>query len=240
MSAKYLINSEIMSDSIWGFMKLLNMQKIYWFTFLFGLLFASCENNSSSTAARQGEATIGKKELKRKTSPRLLHVYLFDQFPASVANQMLAELKKVYPSVRMEGRISLPDSAYFAPKKRYLAKKLWNTMMTLQANNDMVLGMTTEDISLKYKDYENWGVFGLSYLNKRSAVISTYRLRSQSKLMEHFRKLMLHELGHAEGIPHCKSMSCIMQDLKGKNRFSQLNDFCPSCKKVLKVKGWLF
>jgi len=111
-------------------------------------------------------------------------------------------------------------------------------MIALQPNNDMVLGMTTKDISLKYKEHENWGVMGLSYLNKRAAVISTYRLRIPSKRAEHLRKLMLHELGHVEGLAHCKAENCIMHDAEGQNRFSKLNDFCSSCRSVFKSKSW--
>ena len=80
---------------------------------------------------------------------------------------MIKRTSRKYPSVHYAGQISLPESAYYAPRNRYLAAKLLNTIMTLQSSNDMVLGMTTKDISLKYKEHENWGVMGLSYLNKR-------------------------------------------------------------------------
>lgn len=199
-------------------------------------LFTSCGGNAKQDVMKTNKTVVSQIELKDK--PRTIHVYLFGDFPTDLGKQMIKELQKVYPSVHYAGQISLPESAYYAPRNRYLAAKLLNTMMALQPNNDMVLGMTTKDISLKYKEHENWGVMGLSYLNKRAAVISTYRLRIPSKRAEHLRKLMLHELGHVEGLLHCKAENCIMHDAEGQNRFSQLDDFCSSCKAVFKSKGW--
>ena len=202
------------------------------------MLFASCGGNAKQDVSKTDNVISSQAELKVKDKPRVIHVYLFSDFPDDLGKQMIKELQKVYPSVQYAGRIPLPDSAYYSPRNRYLAAKLLNTMMTLQPTNDMVLGMTTKDISLKYKDYDNWGVMGLSYLNKRAAVISTYRLRIPSKRTEHLQKLMLHELGHVEGLPHCKAERCIMRDAEGQNHFSQLDDFCSSCKAHFVTKGW--
>lgn len=201
-------------------------------------LFVSCGGNANHDVVKTDKTVVSQAKSKQENKTRTIHVYFFGDFPSNLGSQMIKELRKVYSSVHFEGRISLPDSAYYVPRNRYLAAKLLNTMMTLQLNNDMVLGMTTKDISLKYKEHENWGVMGLSYLNKRAAVISTYRLRIPSKRTEHLRKLMLHELGHVEGLPHCKAEHCIMHDAEGQNRFSQLDDFCSSCKAVFKSKGW--
>lgn len=214
------------------------MMKLLLSILCYVLLFASCGGNAKQDAITADETIPNQVKLKVKDKPRIIHVYLFGDFPTDLGKQMIKELQEVYPSVHYARQISLPDSAYYAPRNRYLAAKLLNTMMTLQSNNDMVLGMTTKDISLKYKEHENWGVMGLSYLNKRAAVISTYRLRIPSKRSEHLRKLMLHELGHVEGLPHCKVENCIMHDAEGQNRFSQLDDFCSSCKAVFKSKGW--
>lgn len=201
-------------------------------------LFTSCGSNTNHDVVKVDKTIASQAESRMNNKTRTIHVYFFGDFSSDLGNRMIKELQKVYPSVHFEGRISLPDSAYYVPRNRYLAAKLLNTMMVLQPNNDIVLGMTTRDISLKYKKYDNWGVMGLSYLNKRAAVISIYRLRIPSKRVEHFRKLMLHELGHVEGLPHCKEEHCIMHDAEGKNRFSQLDDFCPSCKSVFSSKGW--
>lgn len=205
----------------------------------FVLSFVSCAGNSSQDVSQQKEKAE-KIELQVKEAPHAVHVYFFDDFPVDLGNLMIDELKKVYPTVKFENRIPLPSSAYYAPRNRYLAPKLLDTMMSLQPNKDKVLGFTTKDISLKYKNYENWGVMGLSYLNKRACVISTFRLKSPDKLKEHFTKLMLHEMGHVEGLAHCEKIkTCIMRDAEGKNHFSELNNFCPSCKAYLKGKGWV-
>lgn len=204
-----------------------------------GLLLVACGGNTTHDTIKSDQIMPNQAELKTKDKPRAIHVYLFGDFPVDLSKQMIKELQEIYPTVKFEDKIPLPLSAYYAPRNRYLAPKLLDTMMVLQPNKDMVLGFTTKDISLKYKNYENWGVMGLSYLNKRVCVISTFRLKSSDKLKEHFMKLMLHEMGHVEGLPHCKkAKTCIMRDAEGKNHFSELNDFCPSCKVHLIDKGW--
>ena len=132
-------------------------------------LFASCGGNANHDVVKTDKTVVSQAKSKQENKTRTIHVYFFGDFPSNLGSQMIKELRKVYSSVHFEGRISLPDSAYYVPRNRYLAAKLLNTMMTLQLNNDMVLGMTTKDISLKYKEHENWGVMGLSYLNKRAA-----------------------------------------------------------------------
>lgn len=70
-------------------------------------------------------------------------------------------------------------------------------------------------------------------LNVSQDIIKTINCR-----VAELRKLMLHEMGHVEGLPHCrKAKTCIMRDAEGKNHFSELNDFCSSCKVHLIDKG---
>lgn len=205
---------------------------------LCSLIVAACTSNSTTNKEKVKINSVSQSKVVEK--PRTVHIYFFGDFPQELGKETINSLSEVYPSVKFEGNIPLPDSAYYKPRNRYLALKLLSTMMSLQKNGDRVLGFTTKDISLKYKEHENWGVMGLSYLNRRACVISTFRLKNAAKLKEHFKKLMFHEIGHVEGLPHCKfSQTCIMRDANGKNHFSELNDFCPKCKKYLQEKGWL-
>ncbi|MBP1619215.1 MAG: Zn-dependent protease [Bacteroidetes bacterium] len=177
---------------------------------------------------------------KSEVAQQITHVYFYDDFPQKVGKRAVLDLAKILPDVQLEEKLPLPDTAYYKPRNRYLATVLLDGQLTLKPKGDLVLGITDKDISLKYKHYDNWGVMGLSYQGNEVAVVSTFRLGGVEKMdRRDFLKLILHELGHTEGLPHCaEGRSCIMRDAEGKNNFPQLTSFCPSCKKFLEGKGW--
>jgi archaemetzincin len=78
---------------------------------------------------------------------------------------------------------------------------------------------------------------GLGYRPGKSCVVSDFRLSCKNK-NEQCYKLVLHELGHTAGLPHCKVKTCLMRDAKGGNPFDQEKSFCGECKSFLKSKGW--
>lgn len=95
---------------------------------------------------------------------------------------------------------------------------------------DMVLGITSQNIYAKGFS----AIFGLSAIEKRSAIVSTAKLKSNDKkqFFERVLKESIHEVGHLIGLEHCHDGSCAMKcseslvdcDLK-------LPDFCLNCEK---------
>jgi archaemetzincin len=85
----------------------------------------------------------------------------------------------------------------------------------------------------------DWGVMGLGLQPGNACVISSFRL-SKTDLRNQLFKVAIHELGHTQGLPHCRNLSCFMRDAEGKNPIDQETDFCPKCKAILKKKGWVF
>ena len=55
---------------------------------------------------------------------------------------------------------------------------------------------------------------------------------------DEMQELMLHELGHAFGLSHCKDERCIMVDAEHGNKFAHTQSFCASCRNYLNKKGW--
>ena len=97
---------------------------------------------------------------------------------------------------------------------------------------DVVIGLTDKDISTSVHGYEDWGILGLSYLNKNNCLISTYRVKEKSQ----FWKVVLHEFGHGLlGLPHCPNndSSCFMVDAKGKPNLTPEHHFCDSCSRKI-------
>lgn len=194
---------------------------------------ASCNSNSKEKV----DAHKAKTEVMAK---KTVHVYFFEGFNKSLGENTLNELKKTFDSVAFEGTIPFPDSAYYAPRQRYKADKLVKHLRQLQvSSSELVVGFSPKDISDKVHGYDDFGVMGWTRHSLRSSVVSTHRLADKSRLQEDFVKLVLHELGHADGLPHCKeSTTCYMLDANKQNHFPELFGFCNKCTKHLKSKGW--
>lgn len=181
------------------------------------------------------------KELTKENA-KTVHVYFFEGFDQSLGEVTINELKQTFDSVAFEGVIPFPDSSYYAPRCRYKADKLIRHLRTLQPSlSELVIGFSSKDISCRVHDYEDFGVMGLAIIPLHTAVVSTYRLKVKSRLQSDFLKLTLHELGHADGLHHCKNdMTCYMRDANGQNHFPELDGFCERCKEHLLKCGWKF
>lgn len=118
-------------------------------------------------------------------------------------------------------------------KTRYRASKILDQQQDMvKQPGDVVIGLTDKDISTSVHGYEDWGILGLSYLNKSNCVISTYRVKDKSQ----FWKVVLHEFGHGFlGLPHCPNndSSCFMVDANGKPNLTPERHFCDSCSKLI-------
>lgn len=193
----------------------------------------SCDNGNTTKTSEP------KKSVKTE---KTIHVYFFEGFDTTLGNKTIAQLQNTFDSVAFEGVIPLPDSAYYAPRNRYKADKLVRHLRHLQSStSELVVGFSPKDISDRVHGYDDYGVMGWTRHSLRSSVVSTHRLTDRSRLQEDFVKLVLHELCHADGLPHCKnSTTCYMRDANKKNHFPELTGFCDKCTKHLTSKNWKF
>lgn len=108
-----------------------------------------------------------------------------------------------------------------------------------------VVGLTHKDIYTTIADknghikepsykYAVWGIFGYGFCPGRSAVVSDYRLLTNDiKIFQHrLRTVVIHEIGHNLGLPHCKETNCIMNDANEKIQTvdNSADDYCASCR----------
>ena len=191
--------------------------------------FHSCHN---AVEAKPAHVNITKK--------KTVHVYFFEGFNASLGKSAIKDLNNFFNSVSFEGVIPYPDSAFYPPRDRYKADKLVKHLRKLQeSTSDPVIAFAGKDISVGLHGYDDFGVMGWTRISIKSSVVSSHRLKQGSAMKRDFLKLAIHELAHADGVPHCKnSDQCIMRDANKKNLFPELNGFCPKCSSLLSKRGW--
>lgn len=145
--------------------------------------------------------------------------------------------------------VTLPEDAYYAPRKRYRAEKLLvfldgfvdEARAAGESGNIKILGLTEVDISTSADPYPDWGIFGLGRTPGEVAVISSKRLKRRAKNREHVRfrvsTTAIHEIGHTFGLPHCdeQALECVMIDAEGgiENTDASSGKLGPGCRMKL-------
>lgn len=151
------------------------------------------------------------------------------------------ELNKFYSfNVIILDRIDVPKSTKVIDLKKYNGNKILKYLKSKYLNyNGKILGLTDVDIctnrELDGKIHPNWGVFGLGLMNDKPCIVSTKRLGKNHS--DEMVKIVIHEIGHTLGIPHCQTnFKCLMNDAKGKG--SQVKNellwICNNCKSKIK------
>lgn len=167
----------------------------------------------------------------------------FGKIEPGLIQKIIKGVNGLYCNVDVEVRksIDLPVFAYYKPRNRYKAKKLLYFLQThfnykVKKRYSFIIGLTAKDISIAKGQYEDWGIFGLAFLDTGPCVVSTFRLERKAKSGKHFVervvKVVNHELGHAFGLPHCETKKCLMQDAKGTIKTVDESDgkLCPKCR----------
>ncbi|MFI5161579.1 MAG: hypothetical protein ACHQHN_09895 [Sphingobacteriales bacterium] len=168
---------------------------------------------------------------------RVFIVQPFTDIPSSQAKEIYEKLKEFNPNTILRKAISLPANAFYPQRNRYRADSIINYLNRFGSADTVIIGLTSNDISTTKGNIADWGVMGLGFQPGNACVISTFRL-SKAKISNQFYKIALHELGHTQGLPHCKNKTCYMRDAEGGNHLDEETGFCKSCKSLLKSKGW--
>ncbi len=174
-----------------------------------------------------------------KRAPDTVLIQPFSDMNEEQVQYVYEGLKQVYPYVKLLPVQTLPKCAWYAPRARYKADSIILMLRKQEGFDYVTLGITEKDVSTTKGDVADWGIIGLGYKPGSACVVSTFRL-NKTKLNEQLLKVCLHELGHTRGLRHCEVRNCYMRDAEGHNTTDEEHEFCPSCRKKLEAKGWVF
>jgi archaemetzincin len=181
------------------------------FLIIITLSFAGCKNSTKKIfigTSKENNFTVA--------------ILPYENFDTSLLQFVQKETEEFYHCKTIVLRSSsLPQFAFYAPRNRYKADSLLDHETGFLTNNiDAIAGLTVKDISTSKEEIKDWGVFGLGRCPGKVCVISIYRLARASntvaRLKERLIKVVLHEIGHNLGLPHCtNNKECLMTDAGG-------------------------
>jgi archaemetzincin len=174
---------------------------------------------------------------KHAQVPKLVIVPLGDELTEPDIDFVRRSLAAFYDfDIEVIARKSLPQSAFYAPRKRYRAERLL-TFLDAHAPKDAqrVVGLTAVDISTTKGAIHDWGVLGLATIDGRVGVLSKFRCGRGTKTGEQalvrYGKTAVHEVGHTLGLDHCPTLGCLMEDAKGTVTTTDREyDLCQHCR----------
>ena len=161
----------------------------------------------------------------------------FENIDYNIVKSIKDSINIYYDSVEIKENKILPPLAYYQPRDRYKADSILKYLSDNAESNEVVIGITTKDISTSKGNIADFGVMGLGRCPGNVCVASSFRLNKENVKSQLF-KVAIHELGHTFGLPHCPNKSCFMRDAEGKNPTDEERGFCDKCSGVLKNKNW--
>jgi archaemetzincin len=181
----------------------------------------------------------------RAAAPAAIYIQpLGEALPEEDVALVVQALRAFYGlDVRALPRRPLPEAAYYAPRKRYRADRLLDHLAPLlPADGVRILGLTAADISTTKGKVYDWGVLGLASLDGKAGVISAFRCHRKARDAAHARerlaKVAVHEIGHTQGLDHCPTRGCLMEDAGGQVvSTDREHDLCPRCRERLTALG---
>ena len=191
----------------------------YWVIIILFIFLVACETNKSPT--------------KIAAEP-IIALQPLGTFPESTTAALADSLQKALNcSIILLPARPLPKQAYYKQRQRYRADTLIK-LAAIQSNTlsyRTVVYLTVKDVSHSNEQHHDFGIFGLGYQPGNGAVASTFRLRKH--INSRLFKVVIHEIGHNAGLPHCTTSNCYMRDAHGKMIQDSLVAFCNACKPKL-------
>lgn len=158
----------------------------------------------------------------------------------TIATDISSEFK--YPILIEESHADLNE--YFDPDRRqYDGNKLIKFLNTIPKPDTVkTIGLFRVDLFIPILTY----IFGQAIFKGNTGIASNYRLKNEQYglprndvlLLERFRKVIIHELGHTFGLMHCHDPGCVMRSSTYVEDIDQKNhNLCSKCREMLESSG---
>jgi len=147
---------------------------------------------------------------------QLIKLISYGQFETAFLSNIADSISNEYtlPVFIEEDYIEL--SRFYDPGRRqYDANKLLKEIDSNSSSESAItVGLFRVDLFIPILTY----IFGQAFLNGRTGIASIYRLKNElygmepnnNLLLERFKKVIVHEIGHMFGLKHCHTPSCVM------------------------------
>lgn len=167
----------------------------------------------------------------------IIYIQPYESFTKEEVNKIIPELKKQFDywlygdwTFKVNDPIKLPANSKLTNYSKYEGLKILDFQKDIIEKNEVIIGLTHEDICYDIHNVKHYGIIGLSYCPGNVCIVSDKRIKNKSQMW----KPILHEFMHAYyGAKHCPNddPKCFMKDAKGHANFGIQNKLCNICDK---------
>ena len=181
--------------------------------------------------------------LGNHTENQIIAFQPLDDFNTLEIGPVINEISSFYNKrVIILKSIDIPATFLNPAIKKYSADSIILLLSRLQNDSIVeIIGLTNKPIfTIKDADhvpYYDEKIFGMGFQPGNSCVVSDYRFRTPNTTVFNniLRNVIIHEVGHNLGLPHCKDNKCNMSTNTGQiEKLNNINnDYCKKCKKII-------
>lgn len=163
-----------------------------------------------------------------------------EHFEKDVLDIMAGDISREFQVRVTIKECSIDLSSFYNPARRqYDGNQILKAVELLHPSPDFkTMGLFRVDLYIPILTY----IFGQAQLRGNTGIASLYRLKNELYgldqnrilLINRFRKVVIHEMGHMFGLIHCQNPICIMRSSTYVEDIDQKeNHFCPACSNAL-------
>ena len=198
------------------------------------LLFLSSLTVLSCTKTKVSNQIVELEDTLCNTPSATILIQPYNDFTKEEVNKFISDLQEnmgTFLYGEWNIKVLEPKQIPFQPviHNKYAAIDFLKYQKINNKRNEIVIGVTHEDICKDLHGKKNYGIVGLSFCPGNSVIVSDKRLKNKGQIW----KPIIHEFIHAfYGAKHCPNddPTCFMVDAKGHGNFSIQNKLCDSCK----------
>ena len=175
---------------------------------------------------------------------QIISIQPLGEFDEQIIDSVAKELSHFFnKKVLVLKPIEIPKTFFLPILNQYSADSIIQLLSRLQ--NDTIIeivGVTHNPVftikTVTNGAYYNEKIFGLGYQPGNSCVVSDFKFGPPNgpNHVHRLKTVIIHEIGHNIGLPHCKEEKCVMSENNGS--LSMLDksesEYCAKCNKILK------